>query len=911
MTSPPRPVNEEGRLAALAKYATEGSLLGEALSDLTALAALVCDAPMAAVSLVDGTVERVVSRIGLPSPEMPRPGSFGDLAILRSELAEIKDTTRDARTATHPWVTGDPHIRFFAGAPLITPDGHAIGAVGVMDRVPRALTTAQSAALRLAAEQVMMRLVLEHQAAEIEESEARLLKVFHNCPVALSISRSEDRTFVDVNAAFTQLLGWSRDEVIGRSASDLNIADVAVVTAFRARLAARGNVRDEELPVRTRDGDSRIVLIGTNLLPLRGTAHVITTFVDITARKQVELSSNRIAAIVESSDDAIIGKDLTGRVTSWNRGAESIFGYTAAEMIGQSIMAIIPADRQDEEREILDTVKHGQGVKHLETSRRTKDGRLIDVSITTSPIRDANGDVVGVSKIARDISEQRKAEASRRALQARYRALFEHAPDGIVIANAESYYLDANASICRMLGYTRDELVGLHASDIVVPAEIEHIGPALTVITGGGEYHREWLFRRTDGSVFPAEVISTKLPDGNLLGMIRDITERRNLEQQILRAQRLESIGTLAGGIAHDLNNVLAPILMSISLLKGGLTDPGMLEVLDMMDTSARRGRSLVQQVLSFARGVEGHHTTLEPAELVRELLRVLRDTFPKSIDVRLDAAEGLWPITGDATQIHQVLLNLCVNARDAMPTGGQLTITIENIVLDETYAAMNLDSIPGAYVMLGVTDTGTGMRTDVRERIFEPFFTTKGVGEGTGLGLSTTLGIVKSHGGFIHVYSEVGAGTTFKVYLPTRSADLATVVPVAATAPLPRGNGEVILVVDDEVAIRVITKRTLEEFGYQVMLAANGAEAVAVYAQHPTIAAVITDMAMPVMDGITTIVALRSLNPRIPVICSSGVASEETVAKAVGVGAQRFVAKPYTAETILTALHELVHGDG
>jgi CheY-like chemotaxis protein len=294
---------------------------------------------------------------------------------------------------------------------------------------------------------------------------------------------------------------------------------------------------------------------------------------------------------------------------------------------------------------------------------------------------------------------------------------------------------------------------------------------------------------------------------------------------------------------------------------------------------------------------------------VAQELARVLRDTFPKSIEVRLTTADNLWNATGDTTQLHQVLLNLCVNARDAMPNGGQLTIALENVTLDETYAAMNLDARPGRYVLMQVVDTGAGIAPDVQERIFEPFFTTKEVGKGTGLGLSTTLAIIKGHGGYIHVYSEVGSGTAFKVYLPARSeADGASVSSAELAAP-PRGNGEVVLVVDDEPVIRAITRRTLEAAGYDVMLASNGAEAVAAYAQHmATIAIVLTDMAMPVMGGEATIVALRSMNPLVKVICSSGVATDDAVARALGVGGRHFLAKPYTAETVLNALHEVLY---
>jgi CheY-like chemotaxis protein len=306
---------------------------------------------------------------------------------------------------------------------------------------------------------------------------------------------------------------------------------------------------------------------------------------------------------------------------------------------------------------------------------------------------------------------------------------------------------------------------------------------------------------------------------------------------------------------------------------------------------------------------VEGQRIPVNPLPLMRDLLKVMRDTFPKSIEVRFEPARDLWTVTGDPTQVHQVFMNLFVNARDAMPGGGNLTVIMENAVLDETYAAMHPDAHPGAYLLVKVEDTGAGIPPETRDRIFEPFFTTKEIGKGTGLGLSTTLAIVKSHGGFINLYSEVGKGTVFKIYFPANMAQVATEEAVAEPTRLPRGAGELVLMVDDEKIIREVAHRTLEGFGYRVLLAANGAEAVALYAQHRSeVAVVLTDMAMPVMDGPATIIALKMVNPSVKIIASSGLASDAAVAKAVSAGVHHFVPKPYTAEILLNTLHEVLH---
>jgi signal transduction histidine kinase len=309
----------------------------------------------------------------------------------------------------------------------------------------------------------------------------------------------------------------------------------------------------------------------------------------------------------------------------------------------------------------------------------------------------------------------------------------------------------------------------------------------------------------------------------------RDITERRRLEQQFLRAQRVESIGTLAGGVAHDLNNILAPILMSIELLKATSDHPESRKILETIEVSAKRGADIVRQVLSFARGLDGQRIEVQLKHVFKDLENIIKDTFPKDIQLQFSVPNDLWTIFGDPTQVHQVLLNLCVNARDAMPNGGRLTIGVENAVLDEHYAAMNLQAKPGRYVKISVTDQGVGIPKDIINKIFEPFFTTKEPNKGTGLGLSTVLAIVKSHEGIVNVYSEVEKGTTLRVYLPALGATADTPKEPREQPSLPRGNGEMVLVIDDEASVRTVTGQTLQAFGYRVLTARDGAEALAI----------------------------------------------------------------------------------
>ncbi|HEX3729881.1 MAG TPA: ATP-binding protein, partial [Opitutaceae bacterium] len=418
--------------------------------------------------------------------------------------------------------------------------------------------------------------------------------------------------------------------------------------------------------------------------------------------------------------------------------------------------------------------------------------------------------------------------------------------------------------------------------------------------------------RRKDGSVISVEISSRVIMfDGReaKLALANDITERKKLEAQFLRAQRIEGIGTLATGMAHDLNNILAPILISAGTLRWGLSADEQEKAINRIEVSVKRGAGIIQQVLTFGRGLNGERAPINAAELIDEVTRIVTRTFPKDIVVSIRVDEGLWTATGDRTQIHQVLLNLCVNARDAMPAGGKLSLEAENCVLTEAEARIDPLAQPGPYVRITVTDTGHGIPADIINRIFDPFFTTKGVGKGTGLGLSTVMGIVKNHGGFVRVYSEPGKGASFRVCLPAEAGAGAADVP-AAPAKSARGRGELILLVDDEAGIREVARHTLENHGYRVATAANGEEAVSRYLEHrDQIRLVMTDMMMPVMDGPGLIRTLRVLDRNLKVIPMSGLEDVDREAELAGLGAAEILPKPFETRQLLERVRKCLGG--
>ncbi len=410
-----------------------------------------------------------------------------------------------------------------------------------------------------------------------------------------------------------------------------------------------------------------------------------------------------------------------------------------------------------------------------------------------------------------------------------------------------------------------------------------------------------------DGTILERYSAPVRGSDGTYYGRVwtfHDITERKKMEQQFLRAQRMESIGTLASGVAHDLNNILTPIMMSAPVLRMRISDESRGKILDTIEASAARGAQIVKQVLTFSRGLEGEMLPLHVETVVNEMEQMIRSTFPKDITVECVIAPRLWLVLGDATQLHQVLLNLCVNARDAMPNGGTLRLNAANLDIDASYASTLPESTPGQHVLLEVSDTGSGIPPEILERIFDPFFTTKGVGKGTGLGLSTVHGIVKSHGGFLKVASDLGKGTTFKVYLPV-APDQVAVAAATAPSPPPTGRGELVLVVDDEAAVINAAQTVLEANGYRVMLAADATEALVKFTENSRdIALVLTDIVMPVMDGVLFLRTLRKINPNIPVIASTGHSEQKQVATMRELGIESVLHKPYDAGTLLRTIH-------
>lgn len=625
-------------------------------------------------------------------------------------------------------------------------------------------------------------------------------------------------------------------------------------------------------------------------------------------REQRDAAANlakKTRLLQESQEVAKVGSwytDLSTFAVVWSDETYRIFEVTPVDFhpSHQSFLErVFPEDRSAVDKAFLDSI--GQlGTFSHEHRIVMPTGSIKFVVERWCIYYDEEGRALRAVGTCQDITEKKLSEIERDRL-------FNHSLDMMCVADLEGRFIQVNPAWTECLGWSSEEIVGKRSHDFVVDEDLAALSAVRKEVQAGKSL-RGFLnrYRCKDGSIRWLSWNTHPLVEfQKVFAVARDVTEQIKRDQNQYRAQRLESIGTLAGGIAHDLNNSLSPLIMGLDMLRPLVTNDESRRLIETMSSSAQRSAEMVRQVLLFARGVEGQRSTLSVATIIDEVRTIIADTFNKNIEIIVELPEGVWTVEGDSTQLHQVLLNLCLNARDAMPSGGRLTLRVSKLQVDVDYAEYHSGAKPGSYVRIDVEDTGTGMDQQVMERMFDPFFTTKSAGEGTGLGLSTSLAIVKGHGGFFVANSTCNAGSTLSVCLPA-GADPVSVATTSTATTLHEGAGELILVVDDEPGIRTVTSQALEAHGYRVLVASTGAEAVAFHAERgPDIALTIVDMIMPRMDGVTTIRALRRLSPWARIVAVSGYSSEEQRAQCLQLDVRSFLVKPYTASLLLKTVQQ------
>ncbi|MCU1451573.1 MAG: putative multi-sensor signal transduction histidine kinase [Acidimicrobiales bacterium] len=766
-------------------------------------------------------------------------------------------------------------------------------------------------------------------------SEAKFRALLEAAPDAI-VGVNADGRIALVNAQTERLFGYGREELLGQPVEILVPDSLREIHLGHRNTYLNGPVTRPmgagmELAGRRKDGSEFPAEISLSAIETEDGLLVSAAIRDVSDRRQAAEAQARLAAIIHSSHDAIIGKTVDGVITSWNPGAQRLYGYTTGEVVGKHVNMLVPVERRDEERAILGRIGRGERIEQYHNERIRKDGTVVTVSTTMSPIADTTGAIVGMASVSRDIGERLRAEAQ-------FLGLLEAARDAVVCVGADGRIALLNAQAELLFGYDRDELVG-EPMELLVPerSRANHRGLRTGYFADPKPrpIGMELSGRRKDGTEFPAEITLSPLEtdEGILVSAtVRDVSERLEaqaerdrlkaqadrvgLESQLHQSQRLESLGQLAGGVAHDFNNLLAVILnysyfveeeiTAAASESGGERWGTAAADLEQIRRAAERATGLTRQLLAFGRREVVRPQVLNLNAVVRDVELLLRRTIGEEVELATSLDNNLWPVLADPGQMEQVLVNLAVNARDAMPTGGTVSIETKNVDIDDTYAAQKPGLTSGPHVRLRVSDTGTGMESEVLGRAFEPFFTTKPKGEGSGLGLPTVYGIVTQAGGHALIHSQRDVGTTFTALLPA-TEELASPGEEPAPTHRPRG-GETVLVVEDEDAMREVTRRILARNGYDVLTAAGGTEAMALAnAREDDIDLLLTDVVMPNMLGKEVATRLVALRPGLRVLYMSGYAQPVLASKGTLDAGVNLLEKPFFEPVLLARVREVL----
>ncbi len=751
----------------------------------------------------------------------------------------------------------------------------------------------------------------EESEALLRQSEEKYAKMVRSSPDAITLRSLPDRRYLEVNEGFTRLTGYSAEEVLGKTPGELNLwLEPELHRTTLQKLEAEGQVNGEEFRFRTKSGEIRYGQVSAVRVAMNGQPCMLSVTHDITDRKHSETALSQLASIVESSDDAIVGKTLDGKIVSWNAGAERIYGYAASEVVGQPVSILVPTEQRDEVPEILERLKKDERIHHYETVRVRKGGQRINVSVTISPVKDAEGMIIGASAIARDVTERKRVEEELQESESHFRSLVHDAPYGIYRVTLDGRLLQVNPALVKMLGYeSQEELMRCNVEKEIYrdPETRQRLVRDYWQKHDFREVEAEW--RRKDGNIIIVRMTGHAVLERDRTVayfevFAEDITERRSLERQLMQSQKMEAIGRLAGGIAHDFNNLLGVILGHSEILD---QQPGkgdrLRKSVEAIRHAAERAAALTTQLLAFSRKQIVEPTVIDLNASVMEIEKMLHRVIGEDIELAMRLQSDLGRVKADPGQLSQVLMNLAVNSRDAMPGGGKLVIETANVELDDMYGRQHLGASPGPHVMLAVSDTGTGMDSETLSHIFEPFFTTKETGKGTGLGLSMVYGIIKQSNGYIMAYSEPGRGTTFKIYFPRTEEGVA---PLQKTEEgIPRGT-ETVLVVEDEVALRELTCVLLEDAGYTVLESTGVEDAIETAKDmQRRIDLLLTDIVMPRLDGRELANQMVSLRPDLKVLYMSGYTDAIIVDRGVLTQGTVLVQKPFTKRTLLRKVRE------
>jgi len=895
----PLPGNEAGRSRVLWNYRILDTPPEERFDDLVRVATYICGTPIGLVGLIDAGREWFKSRVGWDLSEIPREISFGTHTITQPDVLIVSDTLKDERFVRNQLAT-QAGVRFYAGAPLLTPEGYALGTLSVMDYVPRALTGVQTRILWALARQVMAHLEDRRDLGSNPERDSyeRYRRFFESSVVGF-YRTTLDGQLLDCNPAFVRIMGYvSREELLACHALEFYFSP-SERQEFLEQCLTLGSLTNFASRLRRKDGSSVWVLENVETVPGRGGTPTMIegTLVDISQQKSAETAHNKAQQALEDSEtryrrlfetakDGILILDFkTGQIADVNPFLIEMLGYTHSEFVGKKLWEIGPFKDIPASRSAFSALQTKGVIRYEDLPLETKDGRRINVEFVSN-VYPVDGTQV-VQCNVRDITERVQAEAALKISETHHRSVFEGAVHGIYRGTLDGRFLDVNPALVAMLGYSStEEVLKLSVSQDVF-AEPEEGLRLLHKWQVTAEIEEEVQWKRRD-----QRLITVRL-SGRVLGsehqrpaglevIAEDVTERRALEEQLRQAQKIEAVGQLAGGMAHEFNNYLGIVLgYSELLLEEAGTTEGLRRNVAEIKAATQRTASLTRQLLALSRRQVLEPKVLDVNAVVWETHKLLRRLIPGNIDLVPVLEPNLQQVKVDPAQIQQILINLVVNARDAMPQGGKVVIETANVELDEEYAGRHIEVRPGRYVMLAVSDNGSGIDEQTQARIFEPFFTTKQKGKGTGLGLSTVYGIVRQSGGHITVESALREGSRFRIYLPPTAVTELKVedeTPPLETEIL--SGTETVLVVEDEPALRRLISVSLEKRGYTVLAAEDGTEAIRILENNPgEIDLVVSDIMMPKLNGLELRKKATLLRPDMRFLFISGYA-EDTIGR-------------------------------
>lgn len=745
----------------------------------------------------------------------------------------------------------------------------------------------------------------------LAQSEERYRSLFENNHAVMLIVDPQDGRIVDANPAACAFYGWPRETLCRKRVDEINTLNSEEVRRKieDAREAKRTHF---EFTHRLADGSTRDVEVFSGPISLDGRALLYSIVHDISARRTAEealrASEAFQRAMITCSPVALYCINMDGIVQTWNASSEKIFGWAAQEIIGKPL-PIVPDENQDEFFAMRQAVVRGESSTGKEVTRLRKDGRRFIGRLSTAPLRDGSGNIIGIMGAMEDITESKRAEAER----ARLAMAIEQAGEMVVITDRDGMIEYVNPAFEEVTGFQRKEAIGQKPNILKSDVQDDAFYASLwQTIMDGKIWQGRLVNRRKDGTLYTEDMTVSPLHDAegkivNYVAVKNDITSRLALEEQYRQAQKMEAVGQLAGGVAHDFNNILQAILGYSQLLLDEAEEKNEpREELLEIKKGAERAAQLTRQLLAFSRRQVMQPKVLDLNVLIENFIKMIHRVIGEHIHLEWLPGNRLGSVYADPGMLEQALMNLCLNARDAMPDGGSLSIETQNVRIDSEYCATHAWAKPGRFVLLSVTDTGCGMPEEILGRAFDPFFTTKEEGKGTGLGLATVYGIITQHDGMINTYSEVGQGTTFKMYLPVCERDAEAIGPMLESHVT--GGNETILLAEDNETVRKLAQMILERAGYRVLTASNGEEAVLVFKQNADdIALVILDVVMPRMGGNEALGHIRNVSPNVYALFSSGYSENAIHTHFVLHDGLQMIQKPYAPNALLRKVRSVL----